>query len=621
MRTKKFKLKSTLLLLWSVFFVSTSFSEATDYKECYRLWDSKLYTSAQTCFSDISNTSIYYPYALFYQLNILIRQGRNTKFIETELPRYNKYAITHYGYYRLAKHYYKIGELNKALFFAERVDRKALLEEDDIKFLELKRRIYDELGLYKKERRIEDILIKNYIYSNPGLKAFWRHRYEYSAEDIKGFIRKLLKKYRYNDVIKMAKLLPNSNEKYYYLVWSYAKKKNTRKAEKYLRYIDTNSVYFGRAAYKIYRYSRKKYRVGVRYIHILKRYGQKYYMSKIASELMKRSFYKGLYLKVDYFASFIRHKAFYGEKAWYLALKDYRRGNYENVIDILETYAKYFKDKSKAYYWLHLTYKNLDPELSKYYLIKAASFHDPTSFYSIISRKKINVRKTLLDIKRKPIKLPLDDHLKLIVRLKHDGFYKDAFIEANYYKNRAVTLQDKLRLHQVFPELTAREFARNKDLLGYSFPKPFDYITKEDLVYAIMRQESFFYPYAVSRSGARGLMQIMPKTGRWIAMQLGEWKFSVDDLFIPEKNIKFGRWYIHYLLRKYKGNLIYAIAAYNAGPGNVKKFLRKNKVRDIAEFVEFFHLSETRNYIKKVYINYIFYSEQGYGFEMKKTNY
>jgi soluble lytic murein transglycosylase len=196
-----------------------------------------------------------------------------------------------------------------------------------------------------------------------------------------------------------------------------------------------------------------------------------------------------------------------------------------------------------------------------------------------------------------------------MLKLKHLGIYEDAYIEAKYYYKSARYLEQKLKLHKVFPEITAREFARNKKFYGYSFPKPFDYITNEDLVYAIMRQESFFDTYAVSRTGARGLMQIMPATGRWLATKLGFRNFRIDDLYIPEVNIRFGRFYIRYLLGRFNGNLIYAIAAYNAGPGRVKGFIKRNNIKDIAEFVEFFPLSETRNYVKKVYINYIFYSE------------
>jgi soluble lytic murein transglycosylase len=417
--------------------------------------------------------------------------------------------------------------------------------------------------------------------------------------------------------------------------------RNIPLAKKYLARIRPSSYYYGKALYEI----AKKDRYSKRYSYIiaLGRLGHTRFQSKLALSMLKSKFRYALRLRgsrrykkfreMEYLAQYIRHRDYIGEKYWYLGLKEY-------LSDDPETAARYFvksakalersrssdKDPSKAYYWLFVTYKSLDKDLAKYYLYKAASFDNPESFYALRAKKLINVKKTLLDVKQPLPRVKLskaDKKLFLIVRLKHIGAYVDAYREARYHFNKAdrlphkLALLEKFKLHKVFPEITARSFYRKykenkkvyKSYLGYSYPKPFEYITKEDLVYAIMRQESFFNTYAVSRAGARGLMQIMPRTGRWISRRLGVRNFKVSDLFIPEVNIRFGRFYIHYLLRKYRGNLIYAIAAYNAGYGNVNKFLKRYSITDPAEFVEFFPLSETRDYVKKVYINYIFYSE------------
>ena len=68
--------------------------------------------------------------------------------------------------------------------------------------------------------------------------------------------------------------------------------------------------------------------------------------------------------------------------------------------------------------------------------------------------------------------------------------------------------------------------------------------------------------------GATGLMQLMPDTAKWIAGKLGE-EYSEDSLTNPETNIKYGTWYLRYLLDKYNGDETSAIAAYNAGHSNV----------------------------------------------------
>jgi len=95
-----------------------------------------------------------------------------------------------------------------------------------------------------------------------------------------------------------------------------------------------------------------------------------------------------------------------------------------------------------------------------------------------------------------------------------------------------------------------------------------------------MRQESFFDYYAVSPSNAIGVMQIIPPTAKWIASVRKKELLNLNQLFDPEFNIDFGSWYLGFLLKKFDGNIFFAVASYNAGPGAVKRFLRKNKFYD-----------------------------------------
>jgi soluble lytic murein transglycosylase len=158
-------------------------------------------------------------------------------------------------------------------------------------------------------------------------------------------------------------------------------------------------------------------------------------------------------------------------------------------------------------------------------------------------------------------------------------------------------------------------------LLKVFYPSP--PLFKKDIIsLSLARQESLFDERALSRSGAMGLMQIMPFTGEYIAKKLGVDDFKVSDLFVPEVNYKFGSYYIGELLKDFKLFPV-AAAAYNAGPTRIKRALKKfgtiKTPYDLVIFVDFYiPFQETRNYVKRVMVNYYFYSKlYGKGDEWK----
>jgi soluble lytic murein transglycosylase len=129
------------------------------------------------------------------------------------------------------------------------------------------------------------------------------------------------------------------------------------------------------------------------------------------------------------------------------------------------------------------------------------------------------------------------------------------------------------------------------------------------LVFAIVRQESRFRVRAQSRAGARGLMQLMPTTAGYMAGR----RFSGSarsELFDPDLNLSLGQKYIQYILgQEYiDGNLLYGLAAYNAGPGNLLKWRdRVDYAGDPLLFIESLPSRETRKYIERVLSNYWIY--------------
>ena len=124
------------------------------------------------------------------------------------------------------------------------------------------------------------------------------------------------------------------------------------------------------------------------------------------------------------------------------------------------------------------------------------------------------------------------------------------------------------------------------------------------LTIAVMKVESNFQESASSQSGAVGLMQLMPETAAWIAYQLGEQPDEatndIDNLREPETNIRYGTWYLAELEEEFKGNDVLALAAYNAGRGNVHEWIEKNHWAENFSDVDKIPYAETRDYVKRV---------------------
>jgi soluble lytic murein transglycosylase len=110
------------------------------------------------------------------------------------------------------------------------------------------------------------------------------------------------------------------------------------------------------------------------------------------------------------------------------------------------------------------------------------------------------------------------------------------------------------------------------------------------LLAAVIYQESKFHPSARSRSGAIGLMQLLPQTAEGIAVHTGGTAFRTSDLYDPEINVRYGAWYLHHLEQKY-GDERTALAAYNAGQENIDRWRAEG--RGIA-------FAETRAYVSRV---------------------
>jgi soluble lytic murein transglycosylase len=124
------------------------------------------------------------------------------------------------------------------------------------------------------------------------------------------------------------------------------------------------------------------------------------------------------------------------------------------------------------------------------------------------------------------------------------------------------------------------------------------------LVTALIREESSFAPGAVSRAGARGLMQLMPDTAQQVARRYKVRLASAPPLESPEVNIQLGTMHLAELLRDNRGTHSLAIAAYNAGQPQVQQWIQRFGYATEEEFTEDIPYNETRNYVKRVLGSY-----------------
>ncbi len=130
------------------------------------------------------------------------------------------------------------------------------------------------------------------------------------------------------------------------------------------------------------------------------------------------------------------------------------------------------------------------------------------------------------------------------------------------------------------------------------------YVVDRALVYALIRQESRFNARAKSRVGARGLMQLMPRTASFIARDRRYHSSRRNKLYEPDINVELGQKYILHLLEQVDGNMMYLVAAYNGGPGNLAKWRRRTKFNDDPlVFIESLPSRETRGFMQKVLAN------------------
>ena len=295
-------------------------------------------------------------------------------------------------------------------------------------------------------------------------------------------------------------------------------------------------------------------------------------------------------------------RAFWPKSVVDPALSLKARANWRKTVKNRQSYLAWFSQYGKLPAKELAKYKR-----SKYFDYKAVQL--ATKIKTTRYTEGNEIVNVLLDVGQWPEAIQL--YKKLYYRtLEREDYYiqlihlgiKKKYLNLQVYYARALLNEFQVSLDP---------FSIPNSLLRILYPRPYlslvtKYTAQYDIdsavVYAIMRQESLFLEGAVSRSNARGLMQIIPKTGDWLR---GLLKISKKNLFDPEYNIHLGSYYFSRLLRSYENDFNWATIAYNGGPGNLSRWKKQHyKKDDFYLFLESLPNMESRNYCRIVNKNY-----------------
>ena len=190
----------------------------------------------------------------------------------------------------------------------------------------------------------------------------------------------------------------------------------------------------------------------------------------------------------------------------------------------------------------------------------------------------------------------------------------------SHWYNRAEAYSDSLQILQLFKDFKTKHGEKElpRQFWINFYPSVYSEQVKLEagkydldpwLVEGLIRQESMYSAKSLSSAGARGLMQIMPKTGKQLFARTDPGQtFDKEILFKPDINIRLGVRYLHDLNRKHKGNGVYILITYNAGPKVLRAWLNRfSSIKDMDIFVESIPYPETRGYVKHVFRNHGIY--------------
>lgn len=302
--------------------------------------------------------------------------------------------------------------------------------------------------------------------------------------------------------------------------------------------------------------------------------------------------------------------------------------NWANVLTAIHALSSKEKADEKWQYWLARAYIETDePEMAQPLLLELSN---KRSFYGFLAADKVN---NLYQLSENPILVSAEE----ITALKSQDEFRVAFEfmvldrkndakmqwwhATRLLGTREIIIAAKLAQQWQWDEIAIFTVAKAKHWDDIELRFPLSYTDKilensvqqklnPAILFGLVRRESAFNEKAYSPVGARGLMQIMPGTGRQIAKNLNErWRGS-NSLYNPETNLKYGAFYYQKLFNQFDGNYAIALAAYNAGPHRVKKWLPETNSMPADIWIETIPYKETREYVINVLAYALIYQQR-----------
>jgi len=339
----------------------------------------------------------------------------------------------------------------------------------------------------------------------------------------------------------------------------------------------------------------------------------------------------------------------YAERAaWQLGWMNYTIGNFKKAYDYFDNSARKYPSGlfiESSMFWSAKSAKQLKHMGLAQQIFTNVNMTFPYTYYGIRAGEMKPDKKFFPEIPREeelPFTTPIlstDAHFHHSrgVELSAIGFYEDARLEIKKLEsttrknlsgvlwltklyNDAHAYSDTMRVMQLYKDFKTKLLEKDltKNFWENFYPLAYAKAIRDNakifnidpyFVKGLIRQESLFNSQVQSRAGAIGLMQIMPETGRLLyANSKKSEPFNTTILFNPEINIQLGIQYIDQLNKRFKKNRTHILISYNAGPHNLKKWLKRFRhLQDPDVFIESIPYPETRKYVKKVLRNYGIY--------------